>query len=152
VAQNGEGNATFLLRQVGPRRVDPNNNPQRSVYMAIVRDQVPEVLTLFDFPDPSLIAGERSTTTIPAQSLYLLDNPFVIAQAETLADKLLASGDDDAGKLARAYQLCYSRPPTANETLLAQKFLDDYGKKQSRRSTWAALVQALFAGSEFSYR
>ena len=89
------------------------------------------MLTLFDFPDPSLIIGERATTAVPAQSLYLMNNPFVIKQAEGMADKLLASGDDDDAKLTRAYQMCYSRPPSEKELKAAQKFLGDYGKKQT---------------------
>src|SRR5438067_9667896 len=32
-----------------------------TVYLSIIRDGVPEALSLFDFPDPSLIIGERPT-------------------------------------------------------------------------------------------
>jgi hypothetical protein len=149
VARGGEGNVGFRFRVGGdPAATDAH----RSVYLPIVRDGLPEVLTLFDFPDPSLIIGERATTTIPAQSLYLMNNPFVIRQAEGMADNLLASSEDDAGKLTRAYQLCYSRPPSDNELQNAQKFIADYGLRQPRRATWAALCQALFAGAEFSHR
>jgi hypothetical protein len=81
-----------------------------------------------------------------------MNNPFVIRQAEALADKLLAADGDDAAKLTRAYQLCYSRPPSAKELKNAQKFIEDYGKKQPRRATWTALCQGLFASAEFSHR
>jgi hypothetical protein len=149
VARGGEGNVGFRFRVGG----DPTaTDTHRTVYMPIVRDQVPEVLTVFDFPDPSLIIGDRPTTTIPAQSLYLMNNPFVIRQAEALADRLLAGTEDDAGKVARAYGLCYSRPPSEKESKNAQKFIEDYGKKQTRRATWTALCQALFASAEFSHR
>src|SRR4029077_15482631 len=122
---------------------DPSlSDTHRTVYTAIVRDGLPENLTLFDFPDPSLIIGDRPTTTVPAQSLYMMNNPFVIKQAEGMSEKLLASGDDDEAKLTRAYQMCYSRPPTEKELKAAQKFLADYGKRQSKRATWAALCQA----------
>src|SRR5438067_3894326 len=103
----------------------------RTVYSSIIRDGLPEMLTLFDFPDPSLIIGERATTTVPAQSLYLMNNPFVIRQAEALADKLLASGGkDDAARLTWAYQLCYSREPSKKELKSAQEFIAAYGQKQ----------------------
>ena len=63
VARTGEGNVGFRFRAGG----DPaGGDTHRSVYLPIVRDGVPEVFTLFDFPDPSLIIGERATTTIPA--------------------------------------------------------------------------------------
>jgi hypothetical protein len=149
VAQGGEGNVGFRFRLGGdPAATDTH----RTVYLPIVRDGLPEALTLFDFPDPSLIIGERATTTIPAQSLYLMNNAFVIRQAEAMADKLLAGDGDDDARATRAFQMCYSRPPSAKELKNAQKFLEEYSGKQTRRSAWAALCQALFASSEFSHR
>jgi hypothetical protein len=153
VARGGEGNVSFRFRGPGgpggPGGGDPTD-AQRTVYLAIIRDGLPESLTLFDFPDPSLIIGERATTTVPAQSLYLMNNPFVIRQAEGLADRLLAGRGDDKEKLTRAFQLCYSREPSEQELAGAQKFLEDYGRKQPRRATWGALCQALMASAEFS--
>jgi hypothetical protein len=149
VARGGEGNAGFRFRTVGDAA---GADTHRTVYLAVVRDALPEALTLFDFPDPSLIIGERTTTMVPAQALYLLNNPFVIRQAEALADRLLAGGGDDAGQITRAYQLCYARPPSAREHEKARQFLDDYSRSQTRRAAWAALCQALFASAEFSHR
>jgi hypothetical protein len=152
VARGGEGNVGFRGRG-GPAAGDPATiDPHRTVYLPIVRDGLPEILTLFDFPDPSLIAGERATTTVPAQSLYLLNNPFVIRQAEGLAGRILASDGDEAARLTRAYQFCYARPPSETELQDARKFLADYGKEHGRRTTWAALCQALFASAEFAHR
>jgi hypothetical protein len=150
VARGGEGNVGFRGRG-GPGGDPAATDPHRTVYLPVIRDGLPEVLTLFDFPDPSLIIGERATTTVPAQSLYLLNNPFVIRQAEGLAERLRAGDGDDAARLTRAYQLCYARPPSEKELEEAQKFLADYGKKHSRRTTWAALCQALFASAEFAH-
>jgi len=152
VQRAGEGNAAFRGR-FGPGGGDPSlTDTHRTVYLPIVRDGLPEILTLFDFPDPSLIIGERATTTVPAQALFLMNNPFVIRQAEALAEKLLTFAGDEQAKLARAYQLCFSRNPSEAELVDAQKFLKDYGERHSRRATWAAFAQALFASAEFSQR
>jgi hypothetical protein len=151
VQRGGEGNVSFRFRG-GPGGDPVAADTHRTVYLSIVRDGLPEMLTLFDFPDPSLIIGERATTTVPAQSLYLMNNPFVIRQAEALADRLLALDGDDVGRLRRAYALCYARPPSGKEIQDAQQFLDAYGRKQARRSTWTALCQAIFASAEFSHR
>jgi hypothetical protein len=153
VARGGEGNASFRGRGGPGPGADPAvTDVHRTVYLPIVRDGLPEILTLFDFPDPSLILGERATTTVPAQALYLMNNPFVIRQAEGLADRLLAGEGDDEARLVRAYQLCYARPPSMKESKDAQKFLANYGETHLRRSTWAALCQALFASAEFAQR
>jgi hypothetical protein len=152
VQGGGEGNVSFRFRGAGPGGDPVATDTHRTIYLSIVRDGVPELLTLFDFPDPSLIIGERATTTVPAQALYLMNNPFVIRQAEGLADRLLATGKGDTGCVRRAYVLCYSRPPSEQEIQHAQRFLADYGSKQSPRSTWTALCQALFASAEFSQR
>ena len=100
VTARGEGNARFRPRGPFGNVGDSSaTDAHRTVYLPIVRDGLPEILTLFDFPDPSLIIGERATTTVPAQSLFLMNNPFVISQSENLADSLLSSSDDDTGKL-----------------------------------------------------
>jgi hypothetical protein len=151
VARAGEGNASFRLRGGGPGGDPAATDNHRTMYLPVVRDGLPEILTLFDFPDPSLIIGERATTTVPAQSLYLMNNPFVIRQAEGMAERLLVGDGDDGAKLTRAYQLCYARPPSEQELTNAQKFLADYGRNHARRPTWAALCQALFASAEFAH-
>jgi hypothetical protein len=139
MVRGGEGSASFRFFRGGAANA---NDRHRTVYLPILRDQLPELLTVFDFPDPSLIIGERPTTTIPAQALFLMNNPFVIRQAEGMAERLLAFSENDSVRVKRAYQLCYSRPPSSKE-------LD---KKTSRRASWAAFCQALFASAEFSHR
>ena len=159
LASRGEGTVLIAFRG---RPVDAyTNETYRSVYLPIVRDLLPESLSLFDFPDPTLVAGERATTTIPAQSLYLMNSSFVISQAEALAKRLLAADDDDAGRMTRAYLLCLSRPPSESERAAALAFVNRYEKTaaaekttpgQARQAAWSALCQSLFACTEFSHR
>jgi hypothetical protein len=148
ISRGGEGNVAFRFFSGDPDA----SSTHRTVYLSIVRDRVPEMLTLFDFPDASLIIGERATTTVPAQALYLMNNAFVIRSAEAMADRLLAAKGEDADRLKLAYQLCYSRPPSSVELEKAKQFLAAYGSKHPRRATWAALCQAFFASAEFYHR
>ena len=139
---------------------DPRN-VNRSVYLPIVRDNLPEALALFDAPDPSLIVADRPTTTVPAQGLFLLNNPFVIRSADAAADKLLKSTTTETERIRAAYLAFYGRPPSEKELANAEKFLKAYqgqlakdrvpaGRQQ--RETWSAFCQALFASAEFQYR
>ncbi len=118
VARTGEGLALFV-RVAGLDASDTH----RSVYLPVVRDQVLESLALFDFADPSLVTGERATTTVPAQALYLMNSPFVIRQAEALAERLRAIEGGRCRQVERAYRLAFARPPTDEERDRALAFL-----------------------------
>ena len=153
VALAGEGPTGRPPRLGGPGVVQAINDPRnthRSVYLPIVREQLPEALALFDFPDPNAVAGERATTTVPAQALYLLNNPFVIRQAEFAADRLLASTGSDADRVRRAYETFFARPPSDTEAKAALDFLATYGRTATTRATWTAFTQAVFASAEFA--
>jgi len=155
VAQVGEGPAGRpRFGMGGPGRMaaapsDPGTT-HRSIYLPIVREQLPESLALFDFPDPNGVAGERAVSTVPAQALYLLNNPFVIRQAELAADRLRASSGSTEEKVKRAYETFFARPPAEKETKAAMDFLASYGRTASDRSAWTAFAQALFASAEFA--
>jgi hypothetical protein len=160
VARAGEGPPARAGASVFPAINDPRN-VNRSVYLPIVRDNLPDALALFDAPDPSLIVADRPTTTVPAQGLFLLNNPFVIRCAEAAADKLLAGTTTDTERVRAAYLSFYGRAPSETELANAERFLAAYtarlaadrvppGRRQ--RDTWAAFAQALFASAEFQYR
>ena len=150
MARTGEGLALFL-RVAGLDGSDPH----RSVYLPVVRDGVLESLALFDFADPSLVTGERATTTGPAQALYFMNGPFVIRQAEALAERVHSAEAEDARRIDRAYRLALARTPTAGERDRALAFLRAFaaraGGTDPVQEAWAALCQALFASAEFRY-
>jgi hypothetical protein len=127
VALTGEG---FTRRFRGGGRFGrgafraPEN--YRSVYLAVMRDGLPESQALFDAADPYRVVGERSTTTVPSQALYLMNNPFVLRQAEGAARRVQASGGEDAERVQQAYLLFFSRPATEEEVKLALNYLATY--------------------------
>ena len=130
----------------------------RSVYLPIVRNALPEMLRLFDFAEPSIIVGRRDVTTVPAQALFLLNSPFVLEQSDHMARRILASADDDAGRVARAYGLTLSRPPTKRESITAITLVKDHlaslpgqDTDGDRQRAWSSLCQALMACAEFRY-
>jgi cytochrome c553 len=144
-----------------PQAINDPRNTQRSVYLPIVRDNLPEALALFDAPDPSLIAADRPTTTVPSQGLFLLNNPFVLRAADAAAEKIHKSTTTDTERIRTAYLEFYGRPPAEAELAAAQKFLARYKGQLARervtggrqeREAWAAFCQALFASAEFQYR
>ena len=150
VARTGEGLA-FFLRAAGLDVSDPH----RSVYLPVVRDGVLESLALFDFADPSLVTGERATTTGPAQALYFMNSTFVLRQAEALAERVRAFEGDDAKWVDLAYRRALTRPPTATERDRALAFLRGFAARAGgidpAHAAWSGFCQALLASAEFRY-
>src|SRR5262249_6934385 len=99
VARFGEG-LSQALKRAGP--VD-GRLTCRTVYLPVIRDQHLDSMALFDVADSSLVSGERSTTTVPSQALYLLNNPFVIRRAEAAANRLLKDASSDRDRILLAY-------------------------------------------------
>jgi hypothetical protein len=121
----------------------------------VIRDRVLEPLALFDFADPSLVTSERATTTSPAQALYFRNAPFVIRQAEALAERLREVEGGDASRVDQAYRLAFARLPTVSERDRALTFVRNFAARKpapdSAAEAWAAFCQALFAAAEFRY-
>lgn len=105
-----------LVRGIAPEKIQPDSR-HRSVYLPVVRDYVPELFDLFDFPSPSLVSGKRAVTNVPSQALYLRNSGFVAEQARFAAERLLASPDatDDAARVDLSMRLAVGRRPTDAE-------------------------------------
>ena len=125
----------------------------RSVYLPIIRDRVPDVLELFDFAEPSLVVANRDVTTVPSQALFMLNSPFVAAQSEAMAQRLLAMpAADGRQRIDYAYLWALSRAPTDAERKRAEDYLRGAGPKlNAADKTWATFCQALLASAEFRY-
>jgi hypothetical protein len=133
---------------------DLDGSRHRSVYLPVLRDRLPEVLDLFDFAEPSLVTGDRETTNVPLQALYLMNGPFVQARAEALADRLSRAAGDDRGRLERAFQLCFSRAADGDELKMAATFFEQAAglagdDQKLRRQLLADCCQALLSTAEF---
>jgi hypothetical protein len=128
----------------------------RSVYLPIVRDDLPRALAAFDFAEPSMVIGQREQSNTPSQGLYFMNNEFVIDQCDAMAERLLESSSDQDSQIQQAFVLVYGREPTAKEKELSKDFLNSFesATRRSRRPTanLSAFCQALFASAEFRYR
>ncbi len=73
-------------------RFDPDapGNFRRSIYRFIVRSVPDPLMERFDCPDVSMITAKRTTTITAIQALALMNNPFVLKQAEHLAERIQA--------------------------------------------------------------
>jgi hypothetical protein len=65
------------------------NTKRRSVYVPAFRNSILGLFDVFDAPNTNLVTGVRSTSTLPTQSLYMMNSLFVIEQATDMAHSLV---------------------------------------------------------------
>ena len=126
---------------------DTKDRPERwrrSVYNFIVRSTPDPFMDVLDFPVPSSCTPARSSTNTPLQSLSMLNDPFVIRQADHFAARLADTHKGDVrGQVKAAYRLALGREPKGREAELARQFVEQRGLFQ--------FCRALFNANEFLY-
>ncbi|MEM7699289.1 MAG: PSD1 and planctomycete cytochrome C domain-containing protein [Verrucomicrobiota bacterium] len=157
VSENGEG---FVGRTL-PESAINQEQTYRSVYLPIVRGLVPDSLGVFDFADPSLVAGKREVTTVPSQSLFMMNSEFIQAQAAAMARRLTVDWELRGPQLvSTAFYLAYSRPPTPEEGrktgAYIERFLDTakesgLSEQEARQLALTTFCQSLISSAEFRY-
>ena len=66
---------------------DAFNTNRRSIYVRVIRNNLDPFLSVFDMPVPATAKGRRDETNVPAQSLTMMNDPFVISMAARLAQR-----------------------------------------------------------------
>ncbi|MCA9058082.1 MAG: PSD1 domain-containing protein [Planctomycetaceae bacterium] len=160
VARAGEGPVERFGATPIARAIEDLKNTHRSIYLPVIRDNLPEALALFDGADPSLITASRNQTTVPAQALFLMNNEFILRASDAAADQLLQM-DDVEQRIETAFLKFYGRPVNPDEALQTRQFLAAYARQigtdrnfnaRSEHEVWSAFCQALFASAEFQLR
>ncbi len=134
---------------------------RRSVYLPVLRSALYDVFQAFDFPDPAVLNGDRASTTVASQALFMMNSPIVGCTCESLADSLLNDpGLSDRDRLQRTCQRIFGRPARPEEVSEWESFLDRYqsaasltGESPERRwrLAWQGLCRALLSSNEFVY-
>jgi hypothetical protein len=153
---------------------------RRSVYVQVRRSRPLAMLHAFDAPVMEVNCEKRQSSTVATQSLMLMNSQFILDQATRFARRLQAeAGTGRAQQIARAWQLAFSRPPSATELADALTFIseqvdylqskaeeekkadDEKAKKDEKKKAGAKLepdlqaltnlCQALLSANEFLY-
>jgi hypothetical protein len=132
------------VRQPDPGPIDGGG--KRSIYLEMRRLFLSEFLAAFDAPKPNIFTGHRSETNVPAQSLTLLNDPFVRHEAKIWSQRITALNIDDGQRIVRMYEEAFAREPGAEELSRATAFLREGGN-----DGWRDLAHALFNMKEFIY-
>ena len=100
---------------------------RRSVYLPVLRSALYEVFQAFDFPDPAVPNGDRATTTVASQALFMMNGPIVERPRERLADDPAGARSRDRSRSPR-----WALPPHPRPARRAGGTVAD-GKRSSTR-------------------
>ncbi|MEO1998112.1 MAG: DUF1553 domain-containing protein, partial [Planctomycetaceae bacterium] len=122
---------------------------RRSIYLPVVRGaSLHEMMQLFDMGDPNSITARRGVTTVAPQALFMMNSPFVLEQARSLAARARSdSGTDPRKWVQRIYRLTLSRAPMATEMERSLVLLGD----EPTAEHLLVLCQAVLCLNEFCY-
>jgi mono/diheme cytochrome c family protein len=131
-----------------------DGNGRRSIYLQVRRNFISPMFTAFDYPTPFTCIGRRTASNVPAQALVMLNNPFVLQQAERWAKRVLAAPGTAEGRVRGMYATAFGRAPTRDELGAATAFVAgqarEYGTPDHPRA-WADLAHVLFNAKEFIF-
>jgi Protein of unknown function (DUF1553)/Protein of unknown function (DUF1549)/Planctomycete cytochrome C len=116
---------------------------RRGVYVYRRRSLPYPMFDTFDHPDMNVVAGARNVSTVPTQALTLLNNPFVLSQADRLAARVAAQASEPDQQIDLSYRIALGRLPTPAERDVARFLV--------RRQSLAAFAHVLLNLDEFLY-
>ncbi len=139
----------FLTGRGRPGSSGPEDGDgRRSVYISVRRNFLPSFLTVFDFPTPATTVGTRDRTNVPAQSLTLMNDPFVHGQVRLWGEKLHRRSEEHGTEATVEWMWwqAFGRPPAAEEIKMAKEFIGEKGV-----AGWQDLAHTLVQAKEFRF-
>ena len=130
---------------------------RRSIYLEMSIMAPPPFLVGFNLPAPKIPTGKRDVTSVPAQALILMNDPFVLAMADHWAGRLLADGrSQPAERMAAMFREALGREPDAEEMPVWLEAASAFASPNSPpaefmadRAAWKGVAHALFNSKEF---
>lgn len=137
-----------------------DGNGRRSIYIAVRRNFLDPMMMNFDRPNPATTFGKRTATNVPSQSLMLLNDPFVVLQAEKMASKMLAENIPTfESRIHWIYERCFGRKASKEEINDATMFMETLKKIHAQKgknnntetAVWKDYIHSLYNMKEFIY-
>ncbi|MCA9248462.1 MAG: PSD1 domain-containing protein [Planctomycetales bacterium] len=133
--------------------------PRRSVYLPVIRNHLHDSFSLFDYADASVPNGNRNTSTVASQALYLMNSDFVQDVASHLAARLRSeNATDQRAQVETLYQIALGREVSEAEAAQALEYLQRFHAESASTedqatddAAWRMLCQAVLVSNEFFY-
>jgi cytochrome c553 len=147
--------SSFMIGRGRPASGPLDGAGRRSIYINVRRNFLTPMFLAFDYPVPFTTIGRRSVSNVPAQALTMLNNPFVVQQARTWAERVLGQrGLRTRQRVGWMYVTAFGRPPSASELEEGQAFLAEQGKQYGSADdirAWSDLAHVLVNVKEFVF-
>ena len=145
----------FMEGRGRPQSGPLDGDGRRSIYIKVRRNFLPPMMLAFDTPIPFNCMGRRNISNVPAQALILMNDPFVVEQANVWA-RALPSGATTAQRVERMYLAAFGRPPAESELADAGTFLREQRQLYASNDpaderVWADFAHVLLNVKEFIY-
>jgi hypothetical protein len=108
------GEAVDIVKDPTPRR--------RTIYGFIDRQNLPGLFRTFDFAGPDTHSPGRFKTSVPQQTLYLRNSPFLVEEARRVA-RQLDTNTSPTIRIRDLFRTVLSREPGNDDMKLAEAFL-----------------------------
>ena len=147
--------ATAVGANKNRRRTD---FPNRSVYLPVIRNDLPEVFDVFDFADPHATTGMRPSTMVATQGLYFLNDELVLAASRSIAQRLFRCDETSEvdQRVSMMFRLILGVDATQQEQATTRSFIAAVktklvaaGQDDAELQAWAMACHALLASSRF---
>ena len=126
----------------------------RSIYLMSQRNRRHPYLSLFDSADPNLSVAERSSTTTPTQSLFLMNSPFVHRVSAAFAKQILARSEDQSSRIRWVYEKALGRSATDRDIDRGLQFIENYRGANGQfdsDAAWSAYARVLLTSNLFLF-
>ena len=116
-------NREFLFDHTSKDNTD-YSSLRRSVYLPVIRNNLYDFFQLFDFNDASVINGNRETTTVAPQALFMMNSPLVEEASRQLAQRL--EDFPEKQQITQLYKRALGRLPSKTELSTARRYLKQF--------------------------
>lgn len=126
-----------------PRTITDPQNHRRTVYAFVERQNIPDMVSTFDFANADTSTARRTITTVPQQALFAMNSTFMMTAASELAKRVRECECECDEPIAELYQRAYGRPPSTDEIATSRQFLEANSEE--------ALAQVLLMSNELMF-
>ena len=122
---------------------------RRSIYGYVDRLQLSDLMSQFDYSDPTFVNSARTSTVVPQQALFFMNSAMAVDVArQVVAREEVAEAKDHAARVRALYSIVFQREPKPEEIALADEFIGGAEKMYAANHPQAAAATAKAEATE----